>query len=88
MYMAHMVVYHQNVNEEGTMTVSRETAREVAQKIYDRLETAGVKDPLVTGLEIVEAMQSVPGNKSFRESLDLIHKMVKAYHMYKKKNPG
>lgn len=76
------------------MTISKQTAKDVAEKVFSRAEQAGVQDPLSLCLDIVEDLYGVNGNKSFRESLDLIHLEVKncyidrAIRDYTKKNPA
>jgi hypothetical protein len=64
------------------MTISNDTAKEAAKRIYDRIrEMPMVADPLFITLSIVEDLMTIAGNKSYQESMQLLHRAVKDYHL-------
>jgi len=62
------------------MTVSKATADEIAKKLYDKMSDIS-DDPFIDTLELVEIIMQVAGNKSFQESMVLLHKAVKDYEL-------
>lgn len=63
------------------MTISDDTAKNVAKNIYELAVRDGVPDPLAHTLAAVEIVMMVKGNKSFQDSMKLVHRAVKDYHL-------
>lgn len=70
------------------MTISNDTAKEAAKRIYDRINEIRKSlpdyfgfDPLFITLSLVEDMMTIPGNKSYQESMQLLHRAIKDYHL-------
>lgn len=59
------------------MTIAKETAKLAAQKIIEVISSSGGEPPHIVALQVIEALQGIPGNKSYQDSLQLMHREIK-----------